>query len=752
MQHVDGAAMRLIQYLERRGGLVRNLRTIVQSPMRTSGARYLGICLLCMLPLCAQSQSLEWTETSGIAGSEINAVKASGDSLVLAGTWRNGLYLSTDAGTRWKNVGFQNRTWGVYSVEFGGPDTFFAGVSSIGPASERGVFRSTNRGGSWEMIHPEVLQFPVSPIYSAQRILRTRRELLIADKDIFRSTDGGDTWTRITMPNTVNALARSSDGSIYAAGNGVYRSTNGGSDWSVASGTLRFVESLCIDSTGLLYAQTLDTRHLYSSSNEGATWDTLRPYTGPFRSCVKSIIITPSAELLVCQLVDYTRSSSQVLYGTTNHGLSWTQKASIAANSLCFSERGILYAGLGRHLYGSNDPGYGLERSDDEGRSWKRIGIYDAVISAVGCLSENTILAGTRDHGLFRSTNAGVFWSEVREAVLTNKILSCFAFASDGASFAGASNGGVFCTNPTGSGVEWRETGLEGYAVTALAVDKADMIYAGTWGYGVFRSTDKGRTWISIGTPDEVITDLNITPSQDLIVATEMEGIFRLDMSNSNWSRIGPPMGNLTCADYLDGVVYAGDEYGNVHHVDGEGSTNSIMNITAVPITDIHCAPDGAVAAVDEAGNVFLSTDEGETWSRTHIGGQLNCITSFKGDTWFLGTLWQGLLRAKNQNIPGLAAGLTDGMTRPEYTRLFQNYPNPFNANTVITYQLAGAADTRMSVFDMLGREVAVLVDERKAAGVYRATFDASGLASGVYVCRLQSGAALEAKKVLLMR
>jgi hypothetical protein len=69
----------------------------------------------------------------------------------------------------------------------------------------------------------------------------------------------------------------------------------------------------------------------------------------------------------------------------------------------------------------------------------------------------------------------------------------------------------------------------------------------------------------------------------------------------------------------------------------------------------------------------------------------------------------------------------------PRAFALSQNFPNPFNPTTAISYQLPAASDVRLSVFDLLGREVAVLVDERKAPGSYEVQFDAAAMASGVY-------------------
>jgi hypothetical protein len=77
------------------------------------------------------------------------------------------------------------------------------------------------------------------------------------------------------------------------------------------------------------------------------------------------------------------------------------------------------------------------------------------------------------------------------------------------------------------------------------------------------------------------------------------------------------------------------------------------------------------------------------------------------------------------------AAGLPAAFT------LDQNYPNPFNPTTTIRYSLPAASEVKVSVFDMLGREVTVLASGRSEAGVHELTFDARGLSSGVYVCRL---------------
>ncbi len=88
----------------------------------------------------------------------------------------------------------------------------------------------------------------------------------------------------------------------------------------------------------------------------------------------------------------------------------------------------------------------------------------------------------------------------------------------------------------------------------------------------------------------------------------------------------------------------------------------------------------------------------------------------------------------------------------PTGFQLFQNYPNPFNPNTVISYQLPVASKVILKVYDMLGREIALLVNEEKPAGDYEIEFKTSSLPSGTYFYSLTSGSFHETKKMILLR
>jgi hypothetical protein len=83
---------------------------------------------------------------------------------------------------------------------------------------------------------------------------------------------------------------------------------------------------------------------------------------------------------------------------------------------------------------------------------------------------------------------------------------------------------------------------------------------------------------------------------------------------------------------------------------------------------------------------------------------------------------------------------------------LSQNYPNPFNPVTVISYQLAVNSFVTVRVYDLLGQEAAMLVNEEKSAGSYTVRWDAAHFASGVYFYRLQAGVFSVTRKLLLLK
>ena len=175
-----------------------------------------------------------------------------------------------------------------------------------------------------------------------------------------------------------------------------------------------------------------------------------------------------------------------------------------------------------------------------------------------------------------------------------------------------------------------------------------------------------------------------------------------------------------------------------------------------------------AVASSQEPSRIFLATTTPGTYSRANV------LTSTEG-----GNRWRpftGDLRVDFSTAFGSSAVVADDRYLYFYARrrpwseaeltsvnpahayhptafsLSQNYPNPFNPQTAIRYQVSGVTDVKLVVYDLLGREVATLVNEKKTVGSHEVSFDGAGLASGVYFYRLTAGTFVQSRKMLMLK
>jgi hypothetical protein len=117
--------------------------------------------------------------------------------------------------------------------------------------------------------------------------------------------------------------------------------------------------------------------------------------------------------------------------------------------------------------------------------------------------------------------------------------------------------------------------------------------------------------------------------------------------------------------------------------------------------------------------------------------------------TGFTGCLMAWGIRFNGDNLTGVEP--VSGNI-PEKFELFQNYPNPFNPVTTIKFDIPDNSNVKLSVFDMLGREVKVLLNENKVAGSYSLDFNAAELSSGTYFYKLEAGKYTDIKKMVLIK
>ena len=147
---------------------------------------------------------------------------------------------------------------------------------------------------------------------------------------------------------------------------------------------------------------------------------------------------------------------------------------------------------------------------------------------------------------------------------------------------------------------------------------------------------------------------------------------------------------------------------------------------------------DGSKEAVVESGNVRVMSVVGQA-----IAGDLNSRS---------GSIWK--LKRKVEKEQEAAAALEEAAAEdlPTVFELHANYPNPFNPQTTIRFSLPEASPVRIQVYDMLGREVALLVDGEIEAGHHNVMFNAQHLASGVYLYHMKAGTFTNRRTMLLVK
>ncbi len=150
-------------------------------------------------------------------------------------------------------------------------------------------------------------------------------------------------------------------------------------------------------------------------------------------------------------------------------------------------------------------------------------------------------------------------------------------------------------------------------------------------------------------------------------------------------------------------------------------------------------------------------------WSSFNMGfaipaSAINTLASAVGQV-FVGRMQQGDTRIESgflasHMVSGPVTTVEEDRNEgiPSTYKLNQNYPNPFNPTTTIEFALPKSSPVTLKIFDMLGREMATLVDEELPAGVHKVVFDAKKLPTGVYFYRLQAEAFSQIRRLILLK
>jgi hypothetical protein len=299
--------------------------------------------------------------------------------------------------------------------------------------------------------------------------------------------------------------------------------------------------------------------------------------------------------------------------------------------------------------------------------------------------------------------------------------------------------------------------------VRSLAVDSSRLLAGMEPGF--FVSTN-GINWRRISDSGNVpdINPASIAVLRNRYFVVTANTLFYVSTTGGlNWAPVNQP-------ELLISVSAAGDSLflltgSDIYVSTNFGVSGTRLN-TQLPVSSglsgfqVHNGVWYLFSVNPSGNNFFVSTNRGQTWipksDGLPSGFRVRGMTVANGFVFITGT--------RSASAPFLGGvwrrPVSEFLSSPQSQRhprdgefmLSQNYPNPFNPSTNIRYQVSGVSEVRLEVFDMLGRKVSTLVNERKAAGVYQVDFNAASLASGVYFYKLQAGSFSETRKMMLMK
>ena len=183
-------------------------------------------------------------------------------------------------------------------------------------------------------------------------------------------------------------------------------------------------------------------------------------------------------------------------------------------------------------------------------------------------------------------------------------------------------------------------------------------------------------------------------------------------------------------------------------------STNDGLNWTVISISEWVYAIliiDSNIFAGAYYGGVYFSSNNGLNWVQKNEGFGNQVVNSLLSSNNYIyaGTAGSSVWKRPLSELIGINPIAKEV---PDKFSLFQNYPNPFNPTTKIKFQIAKSSFVTLKIYDILGREVETLVNEKQTAGTYQAEWDGSIFASGIYFYKLQTESFSETKKMMLIR
>jgi photosystem II stability/assembly factor-like uncharacterized protein len=696
-----------------------------------------------------------------------------GGSLTYGGL---GIYKTTNGGVTWTNMGLTDTRYiGRVVIDSGNPNIVF--VAAMGALfstnPERGVFRSTDAGASWEHV------LSVNDSTGAIDLVIDRQN---PDR-IYAAT-----WERIRRPHTRD---------YGGPGSGIYRSTDGGDTWSLLGGGLpapspnigRIGIAISLANPMVLYAIYADAvgnfAGVYRTQNGGDLWTRTNDaaLSGAYATYgwwFGNIRVTPTDPNRVFVL-------GLDAYRSTNGGASWSQ----VGGNMHVDHHALEYAptDTGQFLYEGNDGG--LYRSLDGGTTWTEIQglpITQFYTVEVDHLEPHRRYGGTQDNGTNRTlTGSPNDWAQILGGdgfhVHVDPTNNSFVYAeyqygnffrstNGGSSFSPATNG-----ISAGDRMNWS---------TPVVLDPSNpaTLYYGS--QRVYRSTNRAVSWSAIsndltdgaggsnGVIFGTLTALAVAPSDPQVIyaGTDDANVWVTQNGGGLWTRVDAQIPErwvtrVAVHPSSAGTAYVtlsgfrdDDPLSHVYRTTNFGSTWSPVsnNLPEAPVNDIVIdGDDPATLFVATDVGVYFSSSSGSMWSALGAGlpnGVVNDL-ELHGPTRTLTAATYG--RSLFTYDLGAVLGVEVADAAAHTPRLSPPAPNPTAAATQLRYDLPRRMWVTLRIYDVAGRLVRTLKDGDQPLGTHTASWDGRStrgqlVGAGVYVARLEADGVVRSHKVIINR
>ncbi|NOS86153.1 MAG: T9SS type A sorting domain-containing protein [Ignavibacteria bacterium] len=382
-------------------------------------------------------------------------------------------------------------------------------------------------------------------------------------------------------------------------------------------------------------------------------------------------------------------------------------------------------------------------------------------LTSVQIITNNLTYACGFTGTVLKSTNIGQTWTPLTSPSSGNINKIFFPATGNATTGWAASVSGLY--KSTNSGQNW----VQQVASTVFA----DLLFpdlntglALTSNNTLRRTTNGGTNFTSINfTSDASIHGIAISIGSsstyfilglDNVVDTSF--IFKSTNAGVNWTQTAKlPLDyfamtfvnastGIICGDA--GIMKRTTNGGTNWSTINTGTTNDLQNIKFITSTKVY--------AVGSAGTILKSTNAGATWVAqvSNSTAALRGLDVMSTDDNGIVCGASGTVR-RTTNGGSIPTGIQIiGGEIPGSFSLGQNYPNPFNPATNITFSIPNAGYVSVKVYDIMGKEIADVVDQNLTPGIYTADFDASALPSGTYFYRLTAGSFTETKKMILIK